>query len=97
MGSSCISQGTPKGEGSDFEDGFPHDLTKVIGGGGLSGLSTSVVMPGDEFADVSRTNATGCIGGILGLQSPSPSPTRIRAIVEVSSKAAYVGWHSPAT
>jgi hypothetical protein len=62
--------GTPKGAGSDFEERFPDDLKKVIGGYGHSGLSTSVVMPKDEFRDCTRANATGCIGVVLGLTSP---------------------------
>lgn len=61
--------GTPKGGGSDFELAFPNDLAKVISGQSQSGLSCSVVMPNDEFADLEHANATGSIGLVLGLTS----------------------------
>lgn len=62
--------GTPKGAGADFGDLYPDDLKKVVAGKCLGGLSCSTVMPGDEFADLHRANATGCVGVILGLKSP---------------------------
>ncbi|MDP5280076.1 hypothetical protein Q9Q95_14185 [Sphingomonas sp. DG1-23] len=62
--------GTPKGGGSTFEYPFPRDLEEVIAGRSLTGLSCSTVMPGDEFCDLNRANATGCIGVLLGLQTP---------------------------
>lgn len=61
--------GTPKGGGSNFELAFPDDLRKVISGQSQSGLSCSVVLPNDEFSDLERANATGCIGLVLGLTS----------------------------
>lgn len=62
--------GTPKGSGSGFEDSFPSDLKKVIAGRSQTGISCSTVMPGDEFRDLCRANATGCIGVILTLLAP---------------------------
>lgn len=62
--------GTPKGGGSDYEHLYPADLEEVIAGRCNGGLSCSTVMPGDEFADLNRANATGCVGVILGLKAP---------------------------
>ncbi len=62
--------GTPKGAGSNFEYPFPSDLQEVIACRSQTGLSCSTVMPGDEFADLCRANATGCIGVILRLRTP---------------------------
>ena len=61
--------GTPKGAGSEFEFAFPDDLGELVYGHVRSGVSSSVVMPNDEFDDFKCANATGCIGAILGLQS----------------------------
>ena len=61
--------GTPKGGGSDFDFLYPDDLKNVIALQAPGGVSCSTVMPGDEFADLGRANATGCIGTVLGFQS----------------------------
>lgn len=62
--------GTPKGAGSDFTHLFPADLAEVIKGTSQSGLSCSTVLPGDEFDDLERANATGCVGVVLGPMTP---------------------------
>jgi hypothetical protein len=61
--------GTPKGAGSNFDYLYPADLQNVTALGGMGGLSCSAVRSGDEFADLDRANATGCVGVVLGLQS----------------------------
>ena len=48
---------------------FPTDLKRVVALCAKGGLSCSVVRPGDEFADLNRANATGCVGVILGLET----------------------------
>lgn len=63
--------GTPKGAGSTFEEPYPDDLLTVIKGGASTGVSASLVMPGDEFNDVHRANATGCVGVVLRLRDPT--------------------------
>lgn len=63
--------GTPKGAGSTFECPFPFDLEKVIAGRSQTGLSCSTVIPGDEFKELASANATGCVGVVLGPQTPN--------------------------
>lgn len=62
--------GVPKGTGHNTDLEFPEDLRSVINGDAQGGVSCSVVKPGDEFADMRKANATGCIGVVLGLNSP---------------------------
>jgi hypothetical protein len=64
--------GAPKGAGLERGNDhlFPADLTHVLQGKAMGGLSCSVVLPGDVFGGIER-NATGCIGVVLGLQSPN--------------------------
>jgi hypothetical protein len=61
--------GIPKGSGSNFDYVYPDDLKNVIALQAPGGLSCSVVIPSDEFADLSGANATGCIGIVLGFQN----------------------------
>lgn len=61
--------GTPKGSGFDSPHIYPADLHQVIGGAGRGGLSCSTVMPHDEFEQLDRANATGCVGLIVGFTS----------------------------
>jgi len=62
--------GSPKGAGRDrgADHLFPKDLLHVIAGRASSGLSCSVVRPGDVFRGFAR-NATGAIGVVLDLRS----------------------------
>lgn len=60
--------GTPKGAGSNFEHLYPADLQSVVNLEAMGGVSCSVVRPDDEFSDLERANATGCIGVVLGLR-----------------------------
>lgn len=64
--------GTPRGvAASSFNGGFPDDLLNVLDGAAQSGISCSVVHPGDNFDTQSiYTNATGCIGVIVRLRNP---------------------------
>lgn len=64
--------GAPKGSGQTDPERlwFPDDLTKVLEGNAHGGVSASIVMPGDTFGEWQGNNAIGCIGVILGLQSP---------------------------
>ncbi|MFM0218117.1 hypothetical protein [Paraburkholderia caledonica] len=50
---------------------YPHDLRNVVSGGAMGGVSCSVIGPGDTIGQLECDNATGCIGVVLGLQSPS--------------------------
>lgn len=53
-----------------FEIYFPEDLKRVISGGAKTGLSCSVVKPGDNFDhSLGSRNAYGSIGVILDLKS----------------------------
>lgn len=59
--------GAPKGQGRDIY--FPDDLRLALKGEAGTGLSCSVVRPGDEFEHPHRANAIGCIGVILAANS----------------------------
>ncbi|MBP1097480.1 hypothetical protein [Bradyrhizobium diazoefficiens] len=53
-----------------FEVYYPDDLARVIAGGALTGLSCSVVKPGDNFDhDRGPRNAYGSIGVIIDLMT----------------------------
>lgn len=78
--------GTPKGGGSSFNAAFPFDLQAVMQGQAQGGLSASVVSPLDEFNNLTRANATGCVGLVLRLRSPESlvavSPPDCGSVVE---------------
>ncbi|MFM0292241.1 hypothetical protein P0D68_03710 [Paraburkholderia sp. RL17-380-BIE-A] len=51
---------------------YPDDLRNVVTGGAMGGVSCSVISPGDIFGQTeNNNNATGCVGVVLGLLSPS--------------------------
>jgi hypothetical protein len=50
---------------------YPDDLRNVVSGGAKGGVSCSVIKPGDTLGQLEHNNATGCIGVVLGLQSPT--------------------------
>jgi hypothetical protein len=57
---------------------YPADLRTVIAGAAMSGLSCSVVMPGDVFTGTGERNAYGTIGTILDLTSEQSLATATR-------------------
>jgi hypothetical protein len=58
--------GVPGAGNTDIR--YPEDLRRVISGGANSGVSCSVVSPGDIFAGAAERNAYGTIGVILDLR-----------------------------
>jgi hypothetical protein len=57
---------------------YPEDLRQVIAGGANSGVSCSVVTPGDIFTGTSERHAYGTIGVILNLHNEQSLATASR-------------------
>lgn len=64
--------GSPPGISFGANPGYPADLHDVIAGKAQTGLACSIVMPTDNFQSPAPRNATGCIGVIVDLNTPTP-------------------------